>query len=194
MSLAPGIAEALSDIVGPSHVVLVPAEGACGASTVGLPDAVVYPGSTAEVAHVIRGAKACELAVWTPEGVLLKGEAGEIFLDLGRLNKILEISAAELVARVQSNVLVAQLKRGLGSAGLQIAGQPQVGALAGNAHVMSVDAVSVSGLVTRISREPRTGSAEAIELMIHMSGTNCLVTEYVIALMPMIPRISESGA
>lgn len=185
MSLAPGIAEALSDIVGPSHVVVVPAEGACGASTAGLPDAVVYPGSTAEVAHVVRGAKACELTVWTPEAVLLEGEAGDIFLDLGRLNKILEINAAELVARVQSHVLVGQLKRALASAGLQIAGLPQVGALAGNAHVMSVDAVSLAGLVTRISRAPRTGSAEAIEQVIHMSGTHCLVTEYVIALIPM---------
>lgn len=69
MTLAPGIVEALADIVGRHYVRGGRARTDRREVAVGeLPDAVVLPATTDEVAQVLRGAAACRLRVLSQEG------------------------------------------------------------------------------------------------------------------------------
>lgn len=124
MPLAPGITAALSDIVGRRYVVLAgdqPTEPTPGM----LVDAVVFPGTTDEVAQVMRGATACDVAVQTPEEIALRdGDCGRITLDLSRMDKILEVDTDHLVARVQPEAAIAHVYLEVEAAGLDVACLP----------------------------------------------------------------------
>lgn len=96
MSLEPGIAAALCDIVGSHNVILAPnmRRGDVTELTGGAPDAVVYPRSSSEVAEILRGASACGIAVEMAAMVLRDGGRGRIVVHLDRLD---ETSAADSV-------------------------------------------------------------------------------------------------
>ncbi len=91
-----------------------------------LPDVVVRPGTEDEVVAVVTAALE-EDAVLIPFGGgssisgSLEAEAGEprpvISMDMGRLNRVLEIDAASQLARVQAGVLGPDLERQLGAQG-----------------------------------------------------------------------------
>lgn len=88
-----------------------------------LPDLVVYPGSTDEVARVLILASEYGIPV-TPFGVgtSLEGHVipihGGISLDLSHMDRILEISPENLTATVQAGVTRLQLERAAGQHGL----------------------------------------------------------------------------
>ena len=87
------------------------------------PDLVVYPTSVAEVAQVLVVADSHGIPV-TPFGVgtSLEGHVipvhGGISLDLTRLDRIVEISPANLTATVQAGVTRLALQRAAGQHGL----------------------------------------------------------------------------
>lgn len=106
MTLASGIGAALSDIVGREHVHVAPnVTSRYGCRQFGLihavPDVVVFPGSTTEVAEVLRGAYACGIPVvqrlatrYLSGGMIVL--TGGIVLALDRMNRIIESAATTL--------------------------------------------------------------------------------------------------
>lgn len=187
MVLAPGITDALIDIVGLDHVrVDAAVSGPLGARPlVRRPDAVVYPGDTTEVAHVVRGARACGLAVLTWGGAtFVDGCAGRIVLNLSRLNKVAEIDPHALSARVQREAPLHDVKRELVAAGFAIACLPRrvAGRPSVTDHVLALEAVAPSGRVMRVRRtESRTGH-DVVDLVTWTDGLMFVITELTLAL------------
>ncbi len=95
-----------------------------------MPQAVVAPGSTAEVAAVLKAANSAKVPV-TPFGGrsgVVGGSlpvAGGISLDLRRLDKILEIDDTDLVVHTQTGVFGPELEASLSEAGLTCGHFPQ---------------------------------------------------------------------
>ena len=117
---APELLEALRAAVGAAHVVVEPErlEPYGRDETEALwfsPDVAVLPGSTAEVAAVLRLAHEARLPV-TPRGAGtgLSGGAlpvrGGIVLSLERMDRIRAIDERDLVAEVEAGVVLADLQ------------------------------------------------------------------------------------
>ena len=128
MSLDRGVVAELEGIVGGEHVRTAPGDVepyARDATPVfrGVPDAVVWPGSAAEVAAVLtlathrrvpvvpRGAGSNLCAATVPL-------TGGIVLVLTRMDRILEVSAEELLARVEPGVTTSALADAAAARGL----------------------------------------------------------------------------
>lgn len=187
MPLAPGIAAALSDIVGPSHLVSSHSERAAGVRSTleDLPDASVYPGTTDEVAQIMRGAWACDLAVLTAENVLMRdGDAGQIVLNLSRLDRILELNSDELIARVQPEASTADFKHRISMAGLVVSHVRRGESPVVNGYVLEVEGVTQSGRVIRAVRPPFSSRYDVVDLVLRTAGVLCVITEITIALRP----------
>ncbi|GII78300.1 glycolate oxidase [Sphaerisporangium rufum] len=91
-----------------------------------VPRWVALPGSTTEVAAVLRAAAARDLAVLPAGGraTLHWGpppERCDLLLDTGRLDRVLEHAAGDLVARTQAGVPMAALAATLAGAGQELA-------------------------------------------------------------------------
>lgn len=183
MPLAPGITAALVDIVGSAHVVVLSDASAMGFHSP--VDAVVVPGTSLEVAAIVRGAMACDLAVLTgDENVLREGESGRIVLNLARLDRVLEIGSAALLARVQPQVVLGRMYREIASVGLDVARVPTNAPPTVSDHVLSVEVVSSGGRLFRVSRRLLDGPNDAVDLVLKLDGVHCVVTELVISLLP----------
>ena len=95
----------------------------------GLPEAVLLPTTTAEVAAIVRAAAAHRVPL-VPRGAGTglsggsNGVAGAITVSFARMDRILEIDRANLVAVVQPGVINAELKRAAAEAGLFYAPDP----------------------------------------------------------------------
>ncbi|MFP5347170.1 MAG: FAD-binding oxidoreductase, partial [Actinomycetes bacterium] len=93
------------------------------------PDAVVLPASTSEVADVLRLATERRIPV-VPRGAgsnlaaATVAQQGGIVLVLSRLDRIVEVSAPELLAVVQAGVTTAQLGTAAAEVGLLYAPDP----------------------------------------------------------------------
>ena len=83
----------------------------------GIPDVVVWPGTAAEIAAILRLATQRGIPV-VPRGAgsnlcgATAALTGGIVLVLTRMNRILEVSAEELLARVESGVTTTALSDG----------------------------------------------------------------------------------
>lgn len=101
-----------------------------------LPDVVVYPKSTADVAHIIKVAQKFNTPV-TPFGVgsSLEGHIipykNGITIDFSLMNKILEIKAEDLLVKVQPGVTREQLNKELKKHGLFFTVDPGANATLG---------------------------------------------------------------
>lgn len=99
------------------------------AAGLGEPGAVIRPDSTADVALVLKDADAAGVPV-VPYGGgtgVMGGArpiAGGLVLDLGALNRILEVNASDLVARVEPGVLLADLAQAADARDLLFAHDP----------------------------------------------------------------------
>lgn len=143
MSLAPGITAALADIVGPAHV--TPGCEAYLGRDMSV-DAMVVPGTSMEVAQIVRGAVACDLTVLTADGTVFRdADRGQIVLNLARLNQVVEIDRMSLRARVQPNIARRRLLSEIASAGVDVARIHCGRSSAATDHLLSVEAVSRSG-------------------------------------------------
>jgi len=179
----------------------------------GRPAFVVRPGSTAEVAAVLRIAGAQGLTVTARgSGTGLSGGAaagrGGLVLSFERMDQILEIDTSNQVAVVQPGVTLAALDSATAECGLVYPvfpgemGASLGGTIATNAggmravkygvtrqHVLGLEAVLASGEVIRTGgKHVKTSSGYNLtQLIIGSEGTLALVTEATIRLYPRLP-------
>ena len=176
----------------------------------GAPGFVVRPGSTAEVAAVLRVAGEHGLPVTARgSGTGLAGGAvprrGGLVVSFERMNQVLEIDAANGTATVQPGVTLAQLDEAAAAHGLFYPVYPGEmsaslgGTVATNAggmravkygvtrqHVLGLEAVLASGEVLRTGGKIVKTSAgyDLTQLIVGSEGTLALVTEATVRLYP----------
>ncbi|MGQ9839154.1 MAG: FAD-binding oxidoreductase [Anaerolineae bacterium] len=175
------------------------------------PDVVVHPQTTAQVAAVLRIADAARVPV-VPRGSgtgLAGGAlpvAGSICLNLARMNRILEISAADTLAVVQPGVLTHDLQKAVEKVGLFYPPDPASvyqctigGNVATNAggprclkygvtgdYVLGLEVVLPGGQVLRLGGRTLKDVAgyDLKRLFIGSEGTLGVVTEVTLRLIP----------
>jgi D-lactate dehydrogenase (cytochrome) len=171
------------------------------------PDVVVYPLTSAEVASVLELAHDERVPV-TPFGAgsSLEGHvipvAGGISLDLTRMDRILDVSPADLTATVQAGVTRGALERAVGEHGLQFPVDPGADATLGGmaatnaagtttvrfgkmrANVLAAEAVLPGGAIVRTgSRAPKTSAGyDLLGLLVGSEGTLGVITELTVRL------------
>src|SRR5689334_3113969 len=94
-----------------------------GLADAGLPDVVVFPHSNDEVASIVRLCNAARIPVIAfGVGTSLEGHVaalyGGVCIDLSQMNRVLEVSEADLDCRVQAGVTREQLNAELKGTGL----------------------------------------------------------------------------
>ena len=209
----------LAGAVGPEHVLAAGEaladyghDEALGLAP-GEPAFVVRPGSTAEVAAVVRLAGEQGLAVTARgSGTGLSGAAnprpGGLVISFERMNQILEVDTANHVAVVQPGVTLAALDAAAAAQGLVYPVFPGEmsaslgGTIATNAggmravkygvtrrHVLGLEAVLASGEVIRTGGKHVKVSTgyDLTQLLIGSEGTLALVTEATVRLYPRLP-------
>lgn len=206
MALTPGIGQALADIVGRDHVWLDPnvtrryACRPCALIQV-VPDAVVFPGSTAEVSEVLRGAHACGVPVVERSATCNRSGgmvllAGGIVLALDRMNRILDINGADGIARIQPGVCAERLHSAAAAAGVRDIpdwGCDRAGreaALDPHSRVLGLEAVLPSGEIVRTGGGLLAGEVDDrlfARLLTGPDGMLAVITEVTLALDPSRP-------
>ncbi len=151
----------LAAIVGPAHLLTSPEE--CwtyaydATDRAHMPDAVVFPGSAAEIAALVRLANERRFPV-VPRGAGTGRSGGSVpiqggvVLVLTRLNRILEISKNDLVAVVEPGVILSRLKNAVEAQGLYYPPDPASAdfcTIGGNVAECAGGAVAVQYGVTR---------------------------------------------
>ena len=176
----------------------------------GRPEFVVRPGDTAQVAAVLRIAGERGLRVTARgSGTGLSGAAipgpGGLVVSFERMNRVLEIDAANSVAVVQPGVTLAALDAAAAGHGLVYPvfpgemGASLGGTIATNAggmravkygvtrqHVLGLEAVLASGEVLRTGGKyvKNASGYDLTQLIVGSEGTLALVTEAVVRLYP----------
>jgi len=179
----------------------------------GRPGFVVRPGDTAQVAAVLRVAGEQGLRVTARgSGTGLSGAAipgpGGLVVSFERMNRVLEIDAANSVAVVQPGVTLAALDAAAAGHGLVYPvfpgemGASLGGTIATNAggmravkygvtrqHVLGLEAVLASGEVLRTGGKhvKNASGYDLTQLIVGSEGTLALVTEAVVRLYPRMP-------
>ena len=177
-----------------------------------LPEAVVKPGSTREVSAIMKLADELCFPV-TPRGLGtgLSGGAlaveGGIVLSLERMNKILEIDAANLMAVVQPGVITGELHKEVEAKGLYYPVDPASldscsigGNIAENAggpravkygitrdYVTGIEAVMPDGEIIRYGGKvvKNVTGYDLANLLIGSEGTLGIITEVTLKLLPL---------
>jgi D-lactate dehydrogenase (cytochrome) len=174
------------------------------------PDAVVYPESRDEVVEILRFANERRVPI-VPFGQGSSLEAhtipvnGGISLDLGRMNRILEVRPDDFIARVQPGLTHEALNAALAEHGLLFPVDPgwdaSLGGMAGtnasgtNAvkygvmrdQVLGVEAVLADGTVMRTGGMAMKSSAgyDLTGLFVGSEGTLGVFTELILRLYPL---------
>ncbi len=148
-------------LVGPEHVLTSPED--CwtyaydATDQAHAPEVVVFPGSAAEIARILRLANEHRFPV-TPRGAGTGRSGGAVPIEGGvvlvltRLNRILEINPADLVAVVEPGVILGRLKREVEAHGLYYPPDPasaEFCTIGGNVAECAGGAVAVQYGVTR---------------------------------------------
>ncbi|HVC68196.1 MAG TPA: FAD-binding oxidoreductase, partial [Acidimicrobiales bacterium] len=213
---AVAIGDRLAAAVGAAHVDLGDAVGddLCHDEALGVapvrPTAVVRPGSTADVAAVVRAAGELGVPVTARgSGTGLSGAAvpvpGGIVVSFERMDSILEIDVANQVAVVEPGVTLAELDAALAPLGLVYPVFPgeQSASLGGNVstnaggmravkygvtrhHVLGLEAVLGTGEVIATGGRfvKSTSGYDLTQLIVGSEGTLALVTRAVLRLHP----------
>ena len=151
----------IAGLVGPEHLLTSPED--CwtyaydATDQARMPEAVVFPGSAAEISQILRLANEHRFPV-TPRGAGSGRSggavpiAGGVVLVLTRLNRILEIDPADLVAVVEPGVILARFKAAVAAQGLYYPPDPSSAdfcTIGGNVAECAGGAVAVQYGVTR---------------------------------------------
>jgi len=181
-----------------------------------LPDAVVFPRTADEVARLLVFANQERVPV-VPRGGgtgFVGGSvpvAGGIVLSLERMNRILEVSADDMLAIVEPGVVTAELHKAVEAQGLFYPPDPSSAAsctLGGNAacaatgprsvkyggtrdYVLAVDAVLPTGeLIRQPSRAvKRVAGYDLARLLVGTEGTLGVITRLTLRLLPLPPQV-----
>jgi len=159
--ISAAIIRELTTIVGLNNLLTTPEErwGYAYDATdrAAMPDAVVFPGSAAEVAAIVRLANEHRFPV-VPRGAGTGRSGGSVPIEGGvvvvltRLNRILEISRPDLVAVVEPGVILSRLKQAAEAQGLYYPPDPASAdfcTIGGNVAECAGGAVAVQYGVTR---------------------------------------------
>jgi glycolate oxidase len=151
----------LEAVVGQEHLLTSPEDRWCYAydatDLAHLPEAVVFPGSAAEIAQIVKLAHEHRFPV-TPRGAGSGRTGGAVpvqggvVLVLTRLNRILEINRDDLVAVVEPGVITGKLKAAAEAQGLYYPPDPSSSdfcTIGGNVAECAGGAVAVQYGVTR---------------------------------------------
>ena len=214
----------LSRIVGSAHVdtgfaAMVPYRTDATFGFTGEPCAVVRPGTTDEVAAILRWASRHGVPV-VPRGAgtsLAAGAVplhGGIVLALTRMNRILAIDPVDLIAIVQPGVTTQALATAAGSVGLLYPPDPgsnRVSTLGGNVatnagglhglkygttgnYVLGIEAVLADGERIRAGGRlvKNVAGYDLVHLLTGSEGTLAVITELTLALRP-APAANATG-
>jgi glycolate oxidase len=175
------------------------------------PQAVVLPASTAEVAVAVGICRAHGAPfVARGAGTGLSGGAVPvaegIVIGLARMNRVLDVDAANRRARLQPGVTNLDVSRAAARHGLYYAPDPssqQVCTIGGNVaensggahclkhgftthHVLELELVTAEGTVERLDR---LGRLDLVSGVVGSEGTLGIVTEVVVRLLPLPERV-----
>jgi glycolate oxidase len=210
------LVEHLSALIGSTHVVAGPSASddyshdEALTATAARPDVVVLPGSTDDVAAILRFANEHAIPVTARgSGTGLSGacipEHGGIVASFERMNRILEIDTENHVAVVQPGVTLDQLDEATAAHGLVYPVFPgeTSASLGGNVatnaggmravkygvtrhHVIGVEAVLATGEVLRSGGKfvKATSGYDLTQIIVGSEGTLALVTEATLKLYP----------
>ncbi len=179
-----------------------------GSVELGSPECVVFPSSTQQVAEIVRLANRYETPlVGRGAGTGLSGGAiarnGGIVLAFSRMNRILEIDAANLRAVVQPGVVNLDISRAVEHLGLYFAPDPssqKSSTIGGNVsensggphtlaygvtsnHVTGLELVLPEGEIVRLGGKTiETPGYDLTGLLVGSEGTLALVTEITVRL------------
>src|SRR6266481_8863054 len=179
-----------------------------GSVELGSPECIVFPGSTREVAEIVRLAKQYETPlVGRGAGTGLSGGAiarnGGIVISFSRMNRILEVDAVNLRAVVQPGVVNLDLSRAVEHLSLYYAPDPsrqRSCTIGGNVsensggphtlaygvtsnHVTGMELVLPDGEIVRIGGKTiETPGYDLCGLLVGSEGTLALVTEITVRL------------
>ncbi len=222
--VSPAVLDELTRIVGCEQVHVGPAERIAYSFDAtfpqDVPDVAVTPGSTEEVAAVLRLAARERIPVHTRgAGTSLAGGAvpvgGGIVLSLARMNRIQEIDPADGVAVVDSGVVTAELQRAVERLGLFYPPDPASlnqctigGNVACNAggprclkygvtkdYVLGLTVVLADGRVLRLGGRTMKNATgyQLVHLFVGSEGTLGVITEVILRLVP-LPRHRSTAA
>ncbi len=151
-----------------------------------LPDAVVFPKSAQEVAHIMKTASAHNIFV-TPRGAGsgLGGEAlakyGGIVICFSMMNRILEINTANRYAVVEPGVVIADLQKAVERAGLFYPPDPGSSAVATMGGSVAMNAGGMRGVKYGVTKDYLLGLEIVLpsgEMMMTGTVTSKDVTGY----------------
>lgn len=217
--LTPSVVASLADICGREHVITgdehtlrkYSHDQVPGEKYAHMPEVVVKPENTAQIAQIMRLANAERIPV-TPRaaGSGLSGGAvpiyGGILLSVERMNRVLEIDRANLMAVVEPGVITNHLDAALREHGLFFAGYPMSeefcfigGNVAENAgggravkygvtgrYIHGLEVVTPTGEIVQLGgkRIKDVTGYDLVHLMVGSEGTLGIFTKIVIRLLP----------
>ena len=181
------------------------------------PDAVAFPRTTAEVASLVRAAAAHRVPLIAyGRGTAVEGGVtaihGGLSIDLGGMNRILAVHAADLDAHVEAGVTQRQLNAALESSGLFFSVDPGAEASLGGMaatrasgtntvrygtmrdNTVALTVVLADGRVVRTARRARKSSAgyDLTRLFVGTEGTLGIITEVTVRLFQRPPAVSAA--
>lgn len=223
--LPPVLLAELAERVGAAHVLTDAAaldRYGTDAARRGRPaEVVVRPGSTAEVSAVVRACSHARVP-FVPRGggTGYTGGAvplyGGVVISLERLNRILDIDQANLLAVVEPNVVTADLQAAVEAVGLFYPPDPaslRESVIGGNVaecaggprtfkygttrrYVLGLEAVLPNGDVIRTGSKAVKSVAgyDLTQLLVGSEGTLAIITKVILRLIPKPPAVATLGA